>query len=505
MNTWYSETVHGVPYERIGDFYRHVQAQGPEAIQWLVLRDRYFLLTCVLGRKDAANRWCFDRCREVERDTDGFLDLWSRFHYKSTIITLAGAIQEILRDPDVTIGILSYNKRLAEKFVDQIRRELENPVLTGLFPDILWERPPKINWSTQNGLIVKRRSNPKEPTVSGSGLVDGQPIGAHFKLRIYDDIVVPASVSSPEQIRKTTEAWELSLALGTSDGGRAWYAGTRYHQADTYSEMIRREAIRERRRLCEDADGNPTMMTREALDEIRRTMGPAMYAAQMLQAPAGTGTRTFKDDWWNVCLTAPQRRTMRVAILIDSANAKKKCNDFTTMWAVGWGQDRNHYLLDGVHDRLNLQERTDALFGLVEIWEPEAVFWEQIGAMSDTQHVRYVQDQRGWHFPIVEMHQKVPKHDRIRWLQPTFEAGRLWVPAKMLRRQIDGETRDLMRDLFDDEYAAHPVCRHDDMLDDLANIHHPEVEKRMGFPRRQDLGQQPQMPKNHSWNPLARY
>lgn len=203
-------------------FYEEFCAEGAD--DWTVAEigkiDRFFLLTHLLHRTDAAAPWIYERCREVEAAPDGYLDLWSREHYKSTIITYAGAIQEILRDPEITIGIFSHTRPIAKGFLRQIKMEFEgNDTLKQLYPGALWQSPRKeaSKWSEDDGICVKRKGNPKESTVEAWGLVDGQPTGKHFKLLIYDDVVTLESITSPEMIAKVTNAWALSLNLGAAE------------------------------------------------------------------------------------------------------------------------------------------------------------------------------------------------------------------------------------------------------------------------------------------------
>ena len=512
------DDIRGLKRDDAIDFYREVLASGDrEAVRYLARNDRFFLLGCVMLRPDVlgevtqakdplrptdeeredarrVSEWCYARCREVEVAPDGYLDLWSRYHYKSTIITLAGSVQEILKNPDITIGILSYNKQIAHKFVDQIRRALEMPELTRLFPDVLWPKPPRLNWSTRDGLIVQRKSNPKEPTVSGSGLVDGQPIGAHYALRVYDDVVVESSVTNPEQIRKTTKAWELSQALGTSDGGRAWYVGTRYHPSDTYADILKRGSLKERRRLCMDVEGRPTMMSEKTLKEKQRDMGAFTFSAQMLQNPIAEGVRSFRDEWLVDCVytTPPPRDAMNVYIFVDGGNSKRKKADRTVMLVIGLNADQNYYWLDGEAGRMNLTERTDALFRLHRKWDPQGVFWEQQGAMSDVAHVEDVMNNRENYRFVITRITRGPLDNKVRRitnLQAPFAQHRLWIPQyrKLLRTYIDenGEAtvHDIVQEFVEEEYQTFPNAPHDDFLDAFADILDEQVASKLRWPK----------------------
>ena len=215
--------------------------------------DLFYLLAYACGRADVrASDFLFERCQEVQESPDGHLDLWSREHYKSTAITFAKTIQDILCDPTITVGIFSHTKPIARGFLRQIKYELEtNERLKQLFPEILYPNPktdaPAMgnSWSEDKGITVKRDCNDKESTVEAHGLVDGQPTGKHFKLLVYDDVVTLESVNTPEMIRKTTDALALSYNLG-AHGGKRRFIGTRYHFADTYAEILERGTAKPR-------------------------------------------------------------------------------------------------------------------------------------------------------------------------------------------------------------------------------------------------------------------
>ncbi len=432
----------------------------------------FFLLVYVFGRKDANTDWCYARCREVQASPNGYLDLWAREHYKSTIITYALTIQDILNDPEITIGIFSHTRPIAKAFMKQIKRELEtNEHLKELFPEILYANPQRESskWTEDEGIIVKRKSNPKEATIEAWGLVDGQPTSKHYSLMLYDDVVTRESVNTPEMIAKTTEAWELSDNLGAK-GGVERYTGTRYHFNDSYKTIMARGVIPRIYPATEDGtvEGEPVMFTREELAAKRRKQGPYTFGCQMLQNPIADSTQGFKLDWLRYCEAikpAKARETMNIYMLIDAASAKKKTSDYTAMWVWGAGSDHNLYLLDLVRDRLNLTERARRAISLHKKWQPLRVGYERYGVMADIEHIQDVQDRENYRFDITELGGQQPKEDRIRRLVPMWESGRVYIPKQLHKTNYEGKSVDVIEQFVNEEFEAFPVGEHDDMLD----------------------------------------
>ncbi len=435
--------------------------------------DLHWLLVNGLKRRDCNNDWVKARCAEVQARPDGYLDLWAREHYKSTIITFALTIQEILKNPEVTIGIFSHTRPIAKAFLRQIKQEFErNEQLKEWFPDILYADPraqsPK--WSEDEGITVKRKGNPKEATVEASGVVDGQPTSKHFAILVYDDVVTRESVSTPEMMAKTTDALALSFNLG-AHGGKRRFIGTRYHYNDSYRTVLERGTATPRIYPATEngkVEGAPVFLTRETLAEKRNDMGPYVFACQMLQDPKADETQGFKEEWLRYAAAPTTGHNM--VLLFDPASAKKKGSDYTAGWAIGLGPDRKVYVHDMVRDRLSLTERATLVMAWHRKFKPIAVGYEHYGMQADIEHIKDLQDRENYRFDITSLGGSMPKVDRIRRLIPWFEQGRIYLHPKIAKTDYEGRLQDLTQSFIKDEFLSFPVASHDDMLDALARF-----------------------------------
>lgn len=474
--------------------------------------DRFYLLTNLLHRPDAFHPWLYKRCREVEAEPDGCLDLWAREHYKSTIITFCGIIQEIIKDKEITIGLFSHSKKPAKKFLMMIKTELENnDELKCLYPDIFWAVPDKdaaasgMQWNSDR-LDVRRSTNPREGTLECSGLVDGQPTGSHFRLRVYDDVVTRESVTSPEMIEKTTSAWELSDNLGArgEDGkSRAWHIGTRYHFADTYHNILDKKLLKPRIYPATDngrIDGKPVFLTAAVLKEKIAIQGNN-FPAQMLQNPAAGQNATFQKDWLKFTDIRPG--TVNIYIMGDPASSKKKGSDSTAIPVIAVDANRNKYLVDGSCHKMNLRERWLELRGLRRKWRSQPgvqgvyVGYEKYGMQSDFDYFQEQMELDQDVFEITELNWTKDgtqsKEDRVQRLVPDFLRGQFQLIAdnpgetsnqRKMRESGQGyrcltpvKKKDHEGNLYSlnkcflDEFLFFPFAVHDDLIDACSRIY----------------------------------
>lgn len=472
MSNRSKENVHQEYFDILAE--ADIKKQGWAAKRMLCQQDLFFLLVYVLHRPDINRDWLFDRCREVQKNPDGFLDLWARDHFKSSIITFGLTIQNIVNDPETTVGIFSFIRPIAKSFLRQIKLEFEeNDELTQLFPDVLYANPKKDSpkWSEDDGIIVKRKGNPKEATVEASGLVDGMPTGRHYRLRVYDDIITEKSVTTPEMINKVTQAWELSQNLGTEDG-KMRVVGTRYHFADTYHVMKERKSLQVREYPATHdgkATGSPVLVRQETLEKKRRDQGMYVFSCQMLLNPVSEELQEMREEWlkfWN-----PQNYdNLNIYIICDPAGALKKSSDYTVFTVWGLGADENYYVIEWIRDRLNLTDRADTLFSLQRKYKPLRVIYEKYGMQSDIEHYEDRMNRENYRFRIEEIGGQVKKEDRIRKLVPLLEAGRVYIPNSCMKINYENKLVDLTKIFINDEYKLFPFSIHDDMLDCMARI-----------------------------------
>jgi len=389
-------------------------------------------------------------------------------------------------------------------------QELEgNERLQQLFPDILYEKPkqqaPK--WAENEGICVRRSSNPKEQTVEAHGLVDGQPTGRHFSLIVYDDVVVQESVSTPEQIKKTTTQWELSLNLGSTHRPRYQYAGTRYSYGDTYGTILQRAAVKPRVHPATyngQMDGEPVFLEQERWEEIKKTTSTYTVACQQLLNPIAGSDVSFKDEWWTEYEVRPY--VINVYIMVDPAHSKKKESNRTAMAVVGIDSNFNKFLLDGCCHRMTLSEKWTYLKRLRMKWKrapgvrEDKVGYERYGAQSDIDHFKAMMSMDGSSFPIYELNWvggggSQSKKDRIQRLEPDLKDGSFYFPyptdekyltsmqmdfkdrnqAFLISKKIicideERKTYDLTKWMKDNEYSLFPTI-HPDFLDALSRIY----------------------------------
>lgn len=199
--------------------------------------DLQFLVTEVFGLKRWSEGLHGDLVRHLSAPGDRKLILLPRGHQKSTIITVCWTIQQLLKNPNLTVGIYSATWKLSKDLLHQIKNILTTSPLKSLYGPFNQSN----RWTIESvDISQKSGALKKDPSISTGGLDSGKT-GSHCDLMLFDDVVTPENTGTPEQTRKTIEAFKDCLPL-LNPGGKIVVIGTRYTQGDLYGELIETEA-----------------------------------------------------------------------------------------------------------------------------------------------------------------------------------------------------------------------------------------------------------------------
>src|SRR6266516_651756 len=116
---------------------------------------------------------------------------------KTSIVTVAHAIQLACADPNISIMIANEKAETAESFLATIKRHFAtNNLLRALFPEVVPPDFKDVTWRTSAATLVRTTKRP-EPTFFSIG-VGGTVTGMHPDIIIVDD---PISKEAMENAR----------------------------------------------------------------------------------------------------------------------------------------------------------------------------------------------------------------------------------------------------------------------------------------------------------------
>ena len=278
----------------------------------------YFLARSILGFDQLVPDFHKPLCRHVEDPRyKRKLFLLPRGTYKTTLITKANSIQQIIRNPEVRILIASATNENAQKILWEIRLKLEtNQLLRWLFPDLVPDLAKANRWNNSE-ILINRQGTYSEATIEAIG-VGGTVTSRHYDIQVRDDIINEVIAASPTEMAKAKE-W-----LGYTDGayvnlkrGVELIIGTRYGVGDPYGDILRDavpntsalpdfygRAFESSGYLCymraareNDKLTCPELLDDTALELIKKNRGKRIYSSQYLNYPFTSETKSFDRAW----------------------------------------------------------------------------------------------------------------------------------------------------------------------------------------------------------------
>lgn len=425
------------------------------------LKDFFTFDKELLGYTDMCEKPHREMCQAVIEGGKRQLHLWPRGHFKSSVITVGYSLLSLIQNPNIRILIVNATLQNAKSFLREIKGHLErNDELRAVFGNHVSKDE---KWTETEIISALRTKNLKEPTIQAAGV--GQTLTSqHYDLIILDDIVSQETITTREQLQKTSDYYRLLLSL-LDPGGQIVMIGTRYHFADLYGEIIANKetnhyTINQRKAVENGEILFPSRFTPQVLADLRSSQGSYHFSCQYMNMPVDDETAKFKraDFRYYQPDDIKLERTFNT-MCIDRAYSLAKTADYTGITIRKVSPNNFWFIPYARRLRVTEKELIDLIFKLKIDYALDAIGVEQLAFDNTLKPVLEEEmRRRNIFFTVQAIKSKGSKESRIESLVPRYESHSIF--------HLQGACDEL-----EDELTRFPSAEHDDLSDSLA-MHH---------------------------------
>ena len=382
-----------------------------------------------------------------------------RMALKSTFFTVGWSLQQIAKNRNVRILIANATLANAQKFVGEIKENIQkNETFKLLYGDMYDKR---LKWNEDELIVKGRDRGVREATVSAAG-VGGNLISRHFNFIIADDLVNPENSYTRYQADKVIDWWRRAFSLLDADGTML-IIGTRFSYYELYSYILDnfKGMVDTHIRGAYNSDGSlyyPEKFNKEKLIELKKFHGSYLFSAFFLNNPVDEDTALIKRSMIKYYDKAPEN--LEIFTCIDPAISQRTTADYTGMVTVGIDWENNWYVLEARRGKWTVGEMIEEIFSAYDRLHPTTMSIEVIGqAQALLEPIHNEEEKRNLFLPLTEIKARPPlqKERRIRaTLQPRFENGKIFIKKSM---------SDL-----EEELIHFPKSKHNDLIDSMADV-----------------------------------
>lgn len=405
--------------------------------------------------------------------------LMPRGTFKSSVVTVAFTMQQLLNEPNIRIMIDSETFSKSKAFLREIIDHLMNnekyrevfKAIHGMYP--YTKKSEAKLWTDSEVILPCRTRALKEPTISCAG-IDVTKNGMHYDLIIADDLHSEKNVTNKEQIQQVIDHYKLAFSL-LDPGKPMIIIGTRWDYSDLYQHIIDFEAqdFNILKKSAYNPDGSlffPEVLSEVELDKIRRRQGIGIFSKQYLNEPVSDENATFRRDKivripWAKVQGRPINWYLSVDPSYSDPRGTSNYSDYASLVLAGMDYMRDMYVRHIVRRKMTYSDIINEIFSIytdqkfTDIKNMKIIL-EVIGTKSLSYELRNEQQRRNTWLPITEIKsQAKSKEERIRGLAPFYEYGHIYHIQEC--PQLEEMEYELLH---------FPSGRHDDIIDALASI-----------------------------------